>query len=161
MELLPPPPKLRFVLREDPVIEYNAGKAMDQPEAAFEFHKSVIQTDENYSNSKEHLIVLLLNSRLRMIGYTNVSVGSLNETVAHPREVLRPVLLGNAYAFVMMHNHPSGDPYPSRADEVFTRRLVEAADLMQIKFLDHIIVGTPDGMRCPYFSFRESGVIFP
>lgn len=107
----------------------------------------------------ERLLVALLDTRLRHAGTVEVSVGSLTETVAHPREILRPVITRGAYGFVLIHNHPSGDPSPSRADEHFTRRMVEAADLLQLKFLDHVIVGRPDHGRAPYFSFREAGVI--
>ena len=108
---------------------------------------------------QEKLIVALLDTRLRHAGTVEVSSGNLNETVAHPREVLRPVLTRGAFGFVLIHNHPSGDPTPSRADEHFTRRINEAADLMQVKFLDHVIVGRPDHGREPYFSFREAGVV--
>lgn len=158
MKLLPAAPSMRFVLREEPIAEYDS-RVMDDPAAIYEFHKKVIQTDENYETNKEHLIVLLLNSRLRMTGYTIVSKGSLNETVARTREVLRPVIVGAAHGFIMMHNHPSGDPSPSRADEIFTRRLIEAANLMETRFLDHVIVGTPADGRLPYFSFRECGIL--
>jgi DNA repair protein RadC len=107
----------------------------------------------------EKLIVALLDTRRRHSGTVEISSGNLNETVAHPREVLRPVLTRGAYGFVLIHNHPSGDPTPSRADEHFTRRISEAADLMQVKLLDHVIVGRPDQGRAPYFSFREAGVV--
>jgi DNA repair protein RadC len=58
-----------------------------------------------------------------------------------------------------MHNHPSGDPSPSRQDEVFTRRLIEAAELMDLRFLDHVVVGSSEAGRRPYYSFREAGII--
>ncbi|MCW1883458.1 DNA repair protein RadC [Luteolibacter flavescens] len=107
----------------------------------------------------EQLLVALVDTRLRHDGTVEVSTGTLTETAAHPREILRPVITRGAYGFVLVHNHPSGDPTPSAADDRFTRRLVEAAELLQLKFLDHIIIGRPDGGRRPYFSFREAGVI--
>jgi DNA repair protein RadC len=67
--------------------------------------------------------------------------------------------MAGAYGFALTHNHPSGDPSPSRADEVFTRRMVQAAELLQIRFLDHVVIGEPAGGRTPYYSFREAGVI--
>ena len=88
-----------------------------------------------------------------------VSHGSLNESVAHPREIFRPAITHAAYALILVHNHPSGDPTPSDADLRLTRRLNEAAELLQIRFLDHVIIGSPDNGRRPYFSFREAGVI--
>jgi len=60
---------------------------------------------------------------------------------------------------VAIHNHPSGDPSPSRADEMVTRRLVEAATLMQVRFLDHVIIGKPSPGRTAYYSFREAGLV--
>ena len=108
---------------------------------------------------QEKLIVALLDTRLRHNGTIEVSTGSLTETVAHPREILRPVITRGAYGFIVIHNHPSGDPSPSRADERFTRRISEASELLQLKFLDHIIIGRPDSGREPYYSFREAGII--
>lgn len=107
----------------------------------------------------EKLLVALVDTRLRHEGTVEISSGTVNQTVAHPRDVLKPVVNRGAYGFVLIHNHPSGDATPSKADEMFTRRLVEAADLMQVIFLDHLIVGRPDNGRSPYFSFREVGVI--
>ncbi|KAB2641318.1 MAG: JAB domain-containing protein, partial [Verrucomicrobia bacterium] len=65
----------------------------------------------------------------------------------------------DAYGFILIHNHPSGDPSPSRSDESTTRRVVEAANLMQVRFIDHIIIGKPSPGRCAYYSFREAGLI--
>lgn len=107
----------------------------------------------------EKLIVALVDSRLRHSGTVEVSAGSLTETVAHPREILRPVITRGAFGFVLIHNHPSGDPSPSKADELFTHRMIESSNLLQLKLLDHVIVGRPDGGREPYFSFREAGMI--
>lgn len=107
----------------------------------------------------EKLLVALLDTRLRHAGTVEVSSGGLTETSAHPREILRPVITRGAYGFVIIHNHPSGDPAPSRQDELFTRRMIEAAGLLQLRFLDHLIVGRPDAGRSPYYSFREAGIL--
>jgi DNA repair protein RadC len=107
----------------------------------------------------ERLVVALVDTRLRHTGTVKISTGTLTETSAHPREVLRPVITRGAYGFVLLHNHPSGDPTPSRADDRFTRRLIEAADILQLQFLDHVIIGRPEGGRAPYFSFREAGIV--
>ena len=108
---------------------------------------------------RERLYVLLLNTRLRLVWMEIVSIGSLNESVAHPREILRPALIHSAYGFVIAHNHPSGDPSPSEADKRLTRRLHEAADILQLRFVDHIIIGAPDDGRPPYFSFKENSLL--
>ena len=75
------------------------------------------------------------------------------------QEILRPVITRGAYGFILIHNHPSGDPSPSRADELITRRIVEAAKLMQVCFLDHVIIGRPSPGRAAYYSFREAGLV--
>ena len=67
----------------------------------------------------------------------------MNESIAHPRDIFRPAITSSAYAVIVVHNHPSGDPSPSQSDHSLTRRLAEAAELLQIKLLDHIIIGAP------------------
>lgn len=108
---------------------------------------------------REHVLVAVLDARLRHLGTETVSIGTVTESAAHPREILRPVITRGAHSFVLVHNHPSGDPSPSRADESVTRRIVEAAKLMQLAFMDHVIVGRPAPGRAAYFSFREAGLV--
>ena len=108
---------------------------------------------------KESLRVILLDTRYHLLRIHEVSVGSVNESIAHPREVFRPAVIASAYAVIVAHNHPSGDPSPSQSDHSLTRRLAEAAELLQIKLLDHIIIGAPAEGRPPYFSFKETGVL--
>jgi DNA repair protein RadC len=108
----------------------------------------------------EKLVVALMDTRLKHLGTVEISSGHVSETTAHPRDVLRPVISRGVYGFVLLHNHPSGDPTPSRADITFTKTLLEAANLMQLRFLDHVIIGRPDGGRQAYYSFREGGVVF-
>lgn len=108
---------------------------------------------------QEQVVVAVLDSRLRHVGTSIVSVGTVNESTAHPREILRPVITRGGYGFILIHNHPSGDPNPSRADEKITRSMIEAANLMQVRFLDHLIIGRPSPGRPGYFSFREAGLV--
>ena len=108
---------------------------------------------------KESLRVVLLDSKLRLLHVEQVSLGSLNECLAHPREILRPAVLHNAFAFILVHNHQSGDPSPSDADRRVTIRMAEIAKIMQVTFFDHVILGSPSPGRSPFFSFREAGVI--
>ncbi len=108
---------------------------------------------------KESLRVILLDTRYHLIGVEQVSVGSLNESIAHPRDIFHPAVAATAFALIVVHNHPSGDPSPSQADHSLTRRLAEAADLLQIKLLDHIIIGEPADGNPGYFSFKEAGVL--
>jgi DNA repair protein RadC len=108
---------------------------------------------------RESLRVVLLDTRHRLLHAEEVSLGTINESLAHPREILRPAISHGAYAFVLVHNHPSGDPMPSEADRALTRRIREAADLMQIHLLDHVIIGRERPGAPPYFSFKEHGLL--
>jgi DNA repair protein RadC len=108
---------------------------------------------------KECMRVILLDTRYRLKRIEDVSLGSINESIAHPREVFHPAVRSEAYAVIVVHNHPSGDATPSQADHSLTRRLAEAADLLQIKLLDHIIIGAPADGQPGYFSFKEAGVL--
>jgi DNA repair protein RadC len=134
-------------------------RPIDTPETGYDFWHHAIAAAPDHEDSKENLVVVMLNSRLRPISWHRVSVGTLTECAAHPREIFRPVLLSAAHAFILYHNHPSGDPSPSRQDEILTRRMVEAASLLSITFLEHLIIGRPAPGRSPYFSFREAGII--
>ena len=108
---------------------------------------------------KESLRVILLDTRYHLIRIQEVSTGSVNESIAHPREIFHPAVASSAYAVIVVHNHPSGDTSPSQADHSLTRRLAEAAELLQIKLLDHIIIGAPANGSSGYFSFKEAGVL--
>lgn len=127
---------------------------LDSPELIHEFFGPQMRHLPN-----EQVIVAVLDARLRHSASTVISVGNVSESSAHPRDVLRPVITRGAYGFVLVHNHPSGDPSPSRADERVTRNLVEAANLMQVRFLDHVIIGRPSAGRLPYYSFRHAGLV--
>lgn len=89
---------------------------------------------------REHFLVLLLNARHEVVARETVSVGSLNASIVHPREVFRPAVVASAAATVLVHNHPSGDPEPSEEDLAITKRLVQAGELIGISVLDHVIV---------------------
>ena len=127
---------------------------LDSPELVYD-----LLGTEMRALSRESLRVVLLDTKLQLMRTEEVSSGSLNESTAHPREIFRPAIIHSAYAVILVHNHPSGDPAPSDADHRLTRRLAEAATLLQIRLFDHIIIGTADNGRRPYFSFREAGVI--
>lgn len=127
---------------------------LDTPQAVFD-----LLAPEMWSLDRERLCVLLLDTKHQLRWMEVVSVGSLNESIAHPREILRPALIHSAYGFILAHNHPSGDPTPSEADRRLTRRILEAAELLRINLIDHIIVGTPEEGRQPYFSFKENRLL--
>jgi len=130
------------------------GRRIEQPDQVYELLGAELR-----SLHKESFRILLLDTRYHLIRSEEVSLGSVNESIAHPRDVFRPAIIHSAYAVIVAHNHPSGDPSPSQADHSLTRRLREAAELLQIKLLDHVIIGAPNEGRAPYFSFKEMGVL--
>lgn len=109
--------------------------------------------------TRESLRVILLDTKLKLLRVEEVSLGSLNESIAHPREIFRPAMLYAAYGIIVVHNHPSGDPTPSDADRRLTQRLRQASELLSIQLFDHVILGNADGGRTPWFSFREAGML--
>lgn len=131
----------------------------DEPEQLVRYWNEVIAAEPDYEPDKESVIVVMLTTRMRPFAWHRVSLGTVNESSCHPREVFRPVIASGAASFSMMHNHPSGDPSPSRSDEVVTRRMVEASKLLQIPLIDHVIIGERAPGRSGYYSFREAGII--
>ncbi len=145
-----------------------------QIKAAFElarrFQESLVPTEKEEINSpeavyrlvapklterkKECFFTILLDTRNRHIRTEQVSVGTIDTTLAHPREVFDAAVHDHAPAIILVHNHPSGDPTPSDEDISLTKRLVEAGKVLGIKVLDHIIIG---GQR--YYSFRSRSLI--
>jgi len=103
---------------------------------------------------KEYFRIILLNTKNQLISLEDISVGSLNASIVHPREIFHYPIKKSAAAIILVHNHPSGDPTPSREDLDVTGRLVEAGEILGIKVLDHIIVG--EGR---HLSFKEKGLI--
>lgn len=128
-------------------------------EGVYRFYREIVEMDRGYEPEKEHVVVLALNSRGRLMGWHLVSIGGFSEASCHPREVLRPIIVRAAPSFILCHNHPSGEPSPSRADEIVTRRIREASGIFQIDLIDHVIIGLPLKNRIPYFSFRENGLL--
>lgn len=100
----------------------------------------------------EQFGILLLDTKHRLLRTTVISVGTLDSSLVHPREVFREAAAGRASSIVLFHNHPSGDPHPSREDLELTGRLIAAGELMGITVLDHIILGDSG-----YCSFKETG----
>lgn len=124
-------------------------KAVRTPEDAYSILAPYFECLPN-----EHFLVLLLSTKNGVNAVSCVSVGSLNASVVHPREIFQRAILSNAASIILCHNHPSGDPTPSPEDIELTRRMIEAGNLLDIKILDHIIVGD----RC-FLSLKERGHI--
>src|ERR1019366_2795776 len=118
------------------------GQRYTTPHQVFDTFKFLMQ------ETKEMFISLHLDGKNRIIAVDLISIGSLNQSIVHPREVFKTALLSNAAALILVHQHPTGDPTPSSEDISITRRLKEAGEIVGIKILDHIIIG--DG---EYLSF--------
>lgn len=103
---------------------------------------------------KEEFVVLLLDTKNRVTKTKRVSIGSLNQTLVHPREVFRFAIMENSNSIIVSHNHPSGDPSPSKEDIAITNRLIQAGKLIGINVLDHLIIGNNK-----YISLREKRFI--
>lgn len=106
-------------------------------------------------SDREHFWALALNTKNQLIKTIEVSIGSLNASIVHPRELFKHAVRLSAASVVVVHNHPSGDPTPSGADIQLTRRLVKAGDVLGIEVLDHVVIG--EGMT--HASLRELGLM--
>ena len=110
--------------------------------------------------SREHVLIILLDSKLRATRTIELSKGNTDTALCEPRDVLHHVLIQGAASFVLVHNHPSGDPSPSRQDMVLTKKIREACEPMRVRFVDHLIVGrASDHHASPYYSFAAAGVL--
>lgn len=112
----------------------------DEPAIAAEYWKTHIYTQNWFDESRENLVVLLLNVRRRILGHHLVAIGTLDSVCCHPREIFRAAILANAHSIVVTHNHPSGECEPSEADIRVTRDLIRAGQLLKIEVTDHLIL---------------------
>ena len=123
------------------------GPAISTPDLAFGI------VEEIQHGAQEMFCVLTLNGKNRLIRRHLVSLGTVNSTLVHPREVFRPAIQDGAVSIIVAHNHPSGDPSPSANDIRVTKNLVEAGKIIQIRVFDHLIVGNTT------LSLRETGLV--
>jgi len=136
------------------------GPLIDTPESCYQYWISNILQATWFDPAKEAFVVLVLNTRRRIIGHNFVGLGSLDTITVHAREVFRPIIVAAGSAAILMHNHPSGDPTPSEADIRITRDLARAGQLLKIEILDHVIVGQrSEEQTKPYVSLRELGYL--
>lgn len=127
-------------------------RLLDQPVKVAELAREVIPDD-----AREHFLALYLNSRNQLVATHEVSVGTLSGSLVHPREVLGPALrIMGVASLLLVHNHPSGDPTPSRDDVRLTRQLVDAGKLLDLTVHDHVIIDNGCGA---YVSFVERGLL--
>jgi len=112
----------------------------------------VREAQEIADSDREAFMVIYVDARNKMINREIISVGTLNAALVHPREVFKGAILKNAHAIIIVHNHPSGDPSPSKDDRLLTERLADAGKLLGIEVLDHIIVTPGRG----WISFKQA-----
>jgi DNA repair protein RadC len=131
--------------------------ALDQPDVAADYVRSLFDEDPTV----EWFVAVLLDRKNHPLGRIVVSKGTASSCLVHPREVFKPAIVAGASSVLVAHNHPSGDPSPSRADIQITRELREAAKILQIDLIDHIIVGdkAADPQDLGLYSFSEAGLI--
>lgn len=123
-------------------------KLVKTPEEVVSFVKGKLK-----DKKKEHFQVLLLDTRSKLIKISEVSVGSLDTSIVHPREVFKEAISASAASVIFVHNHPSGDPSPSEDDIKLTERLCQAGEVIGIDVLDHIIIGDNE-----YISLKREGL---
>ena len=116
------------------------------PKEAFNYIKK-----DTHGKTKEHLFLISMDSRNNAIAKDLISVGTVNETLVHPREIFKQLVLRNASNFILVHNHPSGDANPSVADLELTKNMKSASEIMHINFIDHLIVTDSD-----YYSIKAT-----
>lgn len=122
---------------------------LQSPEEIYRYLKSELEM-----KTQEHFVALFLNTKGGLIKKETLFIGSLNSSLVHPREIFKHAVINSAAAMVICHNHPSGDPTPSKADIDITKLLHKNSMMMDIELLDHLIIG-----KDRYFSFKQKGII--
>lgn len=137
------------LVKESKPLPWDRRKPYSEPEAVSKLLSQYLEGAD-----RENMVVLALDSQNHVIGVNTVSVGILDSTLVHPREVFKFAIMANAASIILGHNHPSGDVKPSAEDIAATKRFTQAGTLIGIELLDHIIVGE-DG----FTSLRQKGYI--
>lgn len=139
------------------LVQLGEAVPLDRPDLVAEYLRSGFAQNP----VQESFWMVSLDRKNRPIGRVLVSLGTLTSCLVHPREVFRPAILSSAAAIIVSHNHPSGDPAPSSADLAITRQLREAARVLDIPLMDHVILGTPEGdpNQRGWYSFRAAGLL--
>jgi len=140
--------KISILSLKEEYTDYPTRPIMSSPEKVYEILKPLFLQD------RETFYLLSLNTKNGIIAIRTISIGSLNANVVHPREVFKAAILDSASSVIVAHNHPSGDPTPSREDLAITTKLVETGNIIGITLTDHVIIGDSR-----HYSLKESGSI--
>ena len=121
-----------------------------------DIYSHVVKIDlfKDFNDEREAFFAMFLDTKNKIIAIKLISVGSLNGSIVHPREILKPAIEYSSASVALLHNHPSGDPSPSNEDTIFSVRFQKACEIMGIGFVDHVIVG-----HNAYRSMKEIGSI--
>jgi DNA repair protein RadC len=130
---------------------YDIERKINNPQSLYDIATQVIEIQDQ---AEESMWMITLDTTLKVTGLFEISRGSLDSSIAHPREIYKRAILQNASSIALIHNHPSGDPTPSTEDTNITQRVSEAGTLLGIQLIDHLVIG--DGN---YRSMKEMGVI--
>ena len=142
----------KAVLEKEFSVNYSAmDRKMNGPDKIADFGRDFLHLDEE---TEEYLYMLCMNTKLELTSVFELSHGNVNSSVVGIREMFQKALLANAVNVIVMHNHPSGDPTPSRQDIDITKRMKEAGNLIGVDVLDHIVLGRPG-----YTSLKERGYL--
>jgi len=136
------------MVREATVLYQN--RTINSPHDALELIEPFLQDED-----RECFLVVCLDTKNQPTAINVVSIGTLNSSLVHPREVFKVAILANANGVILSHNHPSGDPTPSHEDKEVTNRLIEAGKVLGIEILDHVVIGS----NHRYVSLKERGDI--
>ena len=126
---------------------------LKSPQAVSEHIRKIFERLDRLDRNKEHFLLISLNTKSKVKFVELISIGTVNSSLVHPREVFRRSIIRGASSVIICHNHPSGDPEPSEEDIGLTRRLIEAGKIVGIEVLDHVIIGSKS------VSMKEKGII--
>lgn len=130
-------------------VRRNKDICFDAPDAVADFYMEKLRHEP-----KEHFVICMLDSKCRYLGERTLTIGSVNASLVSPRDIFIQALQVQAVSIIILHNHPSGRPQPSREDRHVTERIAECGRLLEIQLSDHIIIGDHS-----YYSFREKGLL--
>lgn len=140
----------KAVLEKELSVNYpELDRKMNGPEKVVRLAKEFLHLDDQ---TEEYLYMICMNSKLDLTSVFEISHGNVNSSIIGAREIFQKALLANAVSIILMHNHPSGDPTPSREDIEVTKRIVEAGRVVGVELVDHIIIGRP-----MFTSLKEKG----
>jgi DNA repair protein RadC len=142
-------PRYTIGLIKEPTPHLAPIQRYDSSEGVYACLKPILANQD-----REHMYGLFLDAKHALIGINHIAMGNMTQAFIHPREVFKCAILLNAAALILAHNHPSGDPSPSREDRLLTTRLAEAGTLLGIALLYHLIIGEDR-----YYSFADHGTL--